>query len=130
MSETAARQPNTAANAAGAIAIVALVLTFVPLMGLLSVLGNTGLLLMVLAIPLSIMAIVLGAIGLFRSSAHDGTGTDGLPWRNRRHRRSARLVGLALLAGLFNPRLLICSGGRPTSSGAGPSVVRTRGRTS
>jgi len=30
MSETAARQPNTAANAAGAIAIVALVLTFVP----------------------------------------------------------------------------------------------------
>jgi len=74
MSETAARQPNTAANAAGAIAIVALVLTFVPLMGLLSVVGNTGLLLMVLAIPLSITAIVLGAIGLFRSSAHGGTG--------------------------------------------------------
>ncbi len=75
MSQTAARQRNTAAIAAGAIAIVALILTFVPLMGLLSGLGYTGLLLMFLAIPLSITAIVLGAIGLNRYSAHG----NGLP---------------------------------------------------
>ena len=75
MSETPARQPNTAANAAGAIAIVALVLTFAPLLGLLSEFGYAGLLLMLLAVPLSITAIVLGAIGLNRYSAFG----NGLP---------------------------------------------------
>jgi hypothetical protein len=130
MSETAARQRNTAAIAASAIAIVALVLTFVPLMGLLSVLGYTGLLLMFLAIPLSIAAIVLGAVGLVRSSALGGIGVP-MACLGIIGGIVAPLGSLAwLLAGLFNPRLLIGSGGRPTIQGAGPSFVRSRGRES
>jgi hypothetical protein len=59
------------ANASGVIAIIALTLAFIPQ---LAVLGSGGVALILLAVPVGICAIVLGAVGLFRGHRLGGVG--------------------------------------------------------
>lgn len=51
------------ANASGVIAIIAVILAFIPQ---LPVLGSGGVVLILLALPVGLSAIVLGAVGLYR----------------------------------------------------------------
>ena len=73
MSAMSANHRNPIATASGVIAIAALTLTFAPFV-LLKNSGYSAVLLVLLGAPLGVLAIVLGAIGLFRSSKLDGKG--------------------------------------------------------
>ena len=59
------------ANAGGVIAITAVILAFIPR---LAVLGSGGVALILLALPVGVAAIVLGAVGLYRGYRRGGVG--------------------------------------------------------